>query len=98
MARREEEPFIAKGDQVTIRRAGAISGIWRVAAARYASADPEDARIEMVINRGASMNVKTLYDPATMSVKSGAPLHMLSRDVRVGKAIDPLKRAGGRRP
>lgn len=98
MPRREEEPFIAKGDQVTIRRAGAISGIWRVAAARYASANPEDARIEMVLNRGASMNFKTVYDPATMTVKSGAPPHMLARDLRVGKAVDPVKRRGGRRP
>lgn len=98
MARREEEPFIAKGDQVTIRRPSAVSGIWRVAAARYASSNPEDPRIEVVLNRGASMHFKTVYDPATMTVKSGAPPHMLSRDVRVGKALAPLKRAGGRRP
>lgn len=98
MPRREEEPFIAKGDQVTIRRAGAISGIWRVAAARYASANPEDTRIEMVLSRGTSMNFKAVYDPATMTVKSNAPPHMLARDLRVGKALQPRKRIDGRQP
>lgn len=98
MARREEEPFIAKGDQVTIRKSGVMAGIWRVAAARYASGNSEDARIEMVLTRGASMNFKTMYDPATMSVKSGAPAHMLARDLRIGKPMAPVKRAGGRRP
>lgn len=98
MPRREDDPFIAKGDQVTIRKSGGMAGIWRVAAARYASSDPEDGRIEMVLTRGSAMNVKTTYDPATMSVKSSAPPHELARDLRVGKAIAPVKRAGGRRP
>lgn len=97
MPRREEEPFIAKGDQVTIRRSGGTAGIWRVAAVRYASGNPEDARIEMVLTRGSAMNVKMIYDPATMSVKSGALPHELARDLRVGKPISPVKRMGGQR-
>jgi hypothetical protein len=98
MSRREDAPFIAKGDQVTIRKSGGMAGIWRVAAARYASANPADKRIEMVLTRGASMNIKTLYDPETMGVKSHMPPHQLARDLNVGIALAPFKRTGGQRP
>jgi len=100
VAPREKQPFIAKGDDVTIRRSGAISGIWRVAAARYANDNPEDARIEMVLSRGSAMTFKTLYDPKTMTVKSNTPPHILSRDTRVGKPVGDVRRksGGGRRP
>lgn len=100
MSPREKHPFISKGDDVTIRKSGAISGVWRVAAARYANDNPEDNRINLVLSRGSSsMMFKTPYDPQTMTVKNNTPPHILSRDMRVGKSVGDVRRkGGGRRP
>ncbi len=96
MATREDEPFIAKGDQVTIRGGGSIAGVWRVASARYASENAEDPRIRMVLMRGSSQHIKTVYDPAKMTVRKNPPADTLSRDLRVGKMPQRPRRGSGK--
>ncbi len=96
MAPREDEPFIAKGDQVTIRGGGSIAGAWRVASAHYASENAQDPRIRMVLTRGSSQHIKTIYDPAKMTVRNNTPADTLSRDLRVGKMPPHPRRGGGR--
>lgn len=93
MARREDTPFIAKGDLVTVNR-GALRGVWRVSAARYASDNVYDSKISLVLTGGASMHVKATYDPDRMTVKSSAPVHQLARDIRT-PALPPVLRRGG---
>ena len=98
MAPREDEPFIAKGDQVTIRGGGSIAGVWRVAAARYASENNDDPRIRVVLTRGSSQHINTVYDPAKMAVRNNTPAHTLSRDLRVGRMPQKPRRGDGKRP
>lgn len=84
-APRKKEPFIQKGDEVHIRRPGNISGTWKVLAARFKPAAGHD--IELVLSRSSALTFKTMFDDATMHVKSGTPGYQLNRDIDVKKPL-----------
>jgi hypothetical protein len=88
MPRREKEPFIYKGDRILVEHGGP-GGIWDVRAARWAHADENDDRIELVLGRGGgpSMCFKTVFSEQTMRHQSNWPRHILSRDITVGKPL-----------
>lgn len=86
--KREKEPFIQKGDEVHIFRPGSLSGLWKVAAARYMSNKETDTRIEMVLSRGGGMMFKIKFDETSMRLRNNTPDYMLSRDIFVKKPLN----------